>query len=569
MVLKKAHLIAGFLRRKALPALIALFVLSHIGSVQAAVPWIKKSYFQNWGGLNDNISSTEIADNEATDIQNIVFDVGGAISKRYGYQNITYPSPNFQVVSGATGITGLSYMKTSTGSIYIFSVANVSGVGKFYEKKIDASGNVPSGAWTSVTGATTFASFTNNSLASFSVANDQLVITASSGTAQYPLSWTPEANVGLLTADVDCPKSKINVWHNNILFVAGDPSNPNRVSFSDLTGGITNWISTDFFDLNKNDGQQIRGMVSAFGNLYIYEDNSIWMLSGTGRDDFNLQRMVSNVGTLSQQSIALVGNYILFVTAQNDIAFYDGNYNVKFLSSKIRNTIGSNNFSRSQYALGIGFSTYRYKDLDYYVAESTVGQNVNNQILLYDVEKTAWTKINNFSPNSWTIGQNSSGKDILIWGNYTGQVFYYPDTTSYNDVSNTCSGQCTTTSPSIYSYYQTKWFRYPEVSLDYKYLKLINTYVSNTSVASYLQTEVKSDYAISGNIYTFVYTPSGAKWGSAVWGVDDWPGGGLNIDREETNIGNRMFQIKYSNNNASQPLTILGWDAYIEPADRI
>lgn len=541
----------------------------------AAVPWVKRSYFQNWGGLNDNLSQLEISDNEATDIQNVIFDNGGALIKRYGYQNIVGPAAaTYKLGANVTGVPGIAYYQKTDGNKYLFAVGNNSAQATGYSKTIDASGSIPNGTWSSQGSGNLPATFTNNQLVTFSVAENTLVMTVngSSSNTTYPSAWQATGNVYQFTTDADCPKAKYNAYHKNILFVAGDPSNPSRVSFSDLTGGITNWIATDFFDLDKNNGQFITGLVSAFGNLYIFENNSIWQLSGTNRDDFSLQKMVDNVGTLSQQSIAIVNNNIFFITSQNDIATYDGNFGVKFISSKIRNTIGQNNFSRSPQALGLGYSSYRYKDLDYYAAESTLGSSTNDQVLLFDTYREAWAKLQNFNPNSWTVIPNSSGVNTMVFADYNGLVYYYPNTSVYSDVYNSCSGAnaCTTTSAGIYSFYQTKWFRYPEVALGDKYLRLIKTYVINSSSnASILQTEVKTDYAASGNIYTFVYTPSGSLWDVSKWDEDLWGGGGLNIDREEVNLGTQMFQIKYSNGTANQDMSILGFENFLEPTDRI
>lgn len=555
--------------------LISIFAISHIDSVMAAVPWIKHSYFSNFGGLNDNLSQLEIKDNEATDIQNVLFDNGGALIKRYGFNNITgSSSTTYKLGANVTGVPGVAYYQKTNGNKYIFAVGNNSGQANGYSKTIDASGTIPGGTWNNQGTGNLPASFTNNELVTFSVAENILVMTVAgdSSNTTYPAAWEATGNVYQFTPDADCPKAKYNAYHKNILFVAGDPSNPSRASFSDLTAGIKTWIVTDFFDLDKNNGQFITGLISAFGNLYIFENNSIWMLSGTNRDDFSLQKMVDNVGTLSQQSISIVNNNIFFITSQNDVAVYDGNFSVKFISSKIRNTIGQNNFNRASTALGIGYSTYRYKDLDYYAAESTIGNATNNQVLLFDTYREAWTKIQNINPNSWTVIPNSSGVNQLVFADYNGLVYAYPHIGNYNDVLNSCSGSnpCTVTSPGIYSFYQTKWFRYNEDALGDKYMRLLKTYIINSSSnSSTLQTEIKTDYAASGNIYTFVYTPSGSLWGVSKWDEATWGGGGLNIDRIEANLGTQMFQIKYSNGTVDQDMSILGFDSFLEPTDRI
>ena len=90
----------------------------------AEVPWKKFSYFQNWGGLNDQLSEIEIKDNESSDLQNVVFDTGGAIRKRYGYLTI----PRDPLEKASTGsvvcITGLAFFKQNDGSKYVVTITN-------------------------------------------------------------------------------------------------------------------------------------------------------------------------------------------------------------------------------------------------------------------------------------------------------------------------------------------------------------------------------------------------------------------------------------------------------------
>jgi hypothetical protein len=554
--------------KKLLIFLICILICSN---AYAKLPWDKYSYFSNYGGLNDNLSKLEIADNEATSIQNVVFDTGGAISKRYGYQNITSPGAAYAVVAGSSAITGIYYYKQYGGNNYIVACANVSSQLECFQKQYDASNNIPVGSWTRIDGGNLPTTYNNNQYVTFSQANNVLVITPQASNVTNPWAWQATGNIYTLTNSANVTPSTISVFHKNILFISGDPNNPSRVRYSDLTNGITVFNATDFFDLDKNNGQKVTALVSAYGNLYIFEDNSIWMLTGSSNADFSLQKMVDNVGTLSQQSISVINGHIFFVTKQNDIAIYDGNYSVQFLSSKIRNTIGGNNFNRASTAIGLGFSSYKYKDLDYYVAESLVGTNQNNSVLLYDTYRSAWTVFSGITPNAWAVVDSSNGQNIMIFGDNKGLIYFYPNIGTYHDVSNTCdvNNVCTTTSGSIYSFYQTKWFRYSDAALGNKYLRLLKTYISNSTLASYLTTTVKSDYSNSGNVYTYTFNPSGALWGVAKWGVDMWTGGGLNIDREEPNLGTQMFQILYSNNIVDQDMTILGWELFIEPTDTI
>lgn len=523
-----------------------------------AVNWTKASYFQNSGGLNDNSSTLEIADGEATDIQNVVFDTGGAIKKRFGYTSI--PSPAVQkVVSNATGVTGLSFFEKSDGSKYIVGIANVLGKATAFKKTYDTGGGIPSGAWDNIDYAGLPSNYTNDQLVTMNIAQDRVVMTMPATSPVKPFSWNGTGVVTDLTADADCPTSSLNAFHKNILFLSGNTTNPSRVYFSAL-GDITDYTVTDFFDVQTNDGGKVRGLVSAFDALYIFKDKSIFRLTGGDRDSFVLEKMVDNIGTLSNKSIAVLGNLIFFVTDQNDIALYDGQYTVTFLSQKIRNTIGGLNFSRATNVIGIGFSTYKYVDYDYYTSDSISGSATNNQVLMFDTQHKAWTKFSGINANAWTVADNSSGQHILVFGDYSGYVHFYPSTTYHDsDVS----------SAPIVSFYQTKWFRYPEVSLGDKHWMLLRTYALSETSGTQLNADCRSDYEVTGKIVNINLTQSGALWDTAKWDIDKWGGQSLLVDRKEINKGTNIFQIKYMNGELDKGFTIIGYENFIQPDDRI
>jgi hypothetical protein len=407
-------------------------------SCQAAVTWQKFNYFSNNGGLNNTLSPTEIADNEATDLQNVVFDTGGAISKRYGYGIV--PSDAAYTISGGTNcvVTGVYVYRKNDGNRYLVATGSVNNASAAISyKTYSLGGGIPAGPYTDITGSGTVPTtgYTNNSFTSFTVASNTLVMALPDSVGQKPFMWSGSGVVTALTADTRAPTCSIVVYYKNQLFT-NDTINTSRVHFSDLTNGITVWPLINFIDVNVNDGQSVRGLVAAFNALYIFKDRSIWCLTGDNIDNFTLQLLVSDVGTMSQQSLSVIGNFIYFTTAQGDVAVYDGTYNVVYPSSKIRGTIGGLNFSRANQMLTIPFSTYKYANYDLYVSGSSAASSTNDTVLFFDTEKKAWSVFGGWSPNAWCVGDNAVGQNILIWGDYGGYLYYYPTTTS-SDVTNT------------------------------------------------------------------------------------------------------------------------------------
>lgn len=544
--------------RKLLSLFLIVSILCSFSTAYAAFPVKKFPYWQNWGGLNDQLSETEIADNEATDIQNIIFDAGGAIKKRFGFLTI----PNDDVEKAATGaivcINGLAFFRQDDGSRYVVAITNNDSKATAMKKDYEIGGGLEAGSWESIEFDGMPANFTNSDLADFSVAEDKLIATISATSQVKPFAWDGGDNFLFLTGDTDCPVATLNEYHKNHLFLAGNDSFPSRVNFSNLDD-ITGYEPLDFFDVQTSDGSRVRGFISAYGSLYILKDYSIWRLSGYERDTFRLEKMVSGIGTLSQQSIKIVNNLIYFTTAKNDIAVYDGAYNVVFISQKIRNTIGGLNFSRATNTLGLAFSTYKYNDYDYYTAVSNAGSSENNRVLLFDTAFKAWTKFKGINANAWVVAEDSAGQDIMLFGDYDGYVHSYPSTTYYD-------GNVSTSA--INALYQTKWFRYSDISLGDKYWRVLKTYTLTENTDTFLYVEAKSDFELSGKILTLNLSQSGDLWDIMLWDVGFWAGQSLLAHRSEIEKGKDMFQARFYNNAVNEGFTIFGYDMFIEPTER-
>lgn len=532
------------------------------------VPWKKYSYWQNWSGLNDNQSATEIKDGEATEIKNVVFDTGGALKKRYGYA----PIPADIVQSVATGTTvapviGVGFYERNSGARSLVAVCSKDSKGLVMKKDYQTGGGWVQNSWDNIDffGMPTT---TNNTQVDFAVAENKLIFTLENST---PYMWTGTGRSQFLTSSANCPTASIVEYHKRHLFLSGNTTYPSRIYFSELDD-ITTWSAIDFIDIETSDGSKVRALISVYDSLYIFKDNSIWRLSGYERDTWQLQQMVSGIGTLSNNSVAVVNNLVYFTTEQNDVAVYDGGYNVKFLSTKIRNTIGGLNFTRTQYILGLAYSAYKFGDHDYYCAVSKAGSSTQDEILLFDTSYSAWTVFDGIKPSCWTVADSSKLTKTIVYGTTTGYVFYYP-TTNYRDIDiaseSTISLGFKEATGAISSIYQTKWFKYDDLCLGDKYWRLLKTYGLSETGSTTLYADCKADYEASGRTITINLQESGALWGYSAWDVDIWSGQTIIVGRDEIEKGKIMFQIRYYNNNVNEGFTLLGYELFIEPTDRI
>lgn len=500
------------------------------------VSWSKFSYFDNIGGLNDAFSPIKIGDNEASDLQNVVFTTSGNWKTRGGTAKL-----NSSTLGASVICTGLKYYKPTSGTKYIVGIFDND---KIYKMDYSAGGG-PDGTWDDITGSLSFA-IGQNDLASFTIGEDTLIIEDGLNTTA-PYKWTGSGNAAALSGSP--PNATMVAYHKRMAFAAGNNTNPSTFYFTDV-GNIENWTTglSGNLSIETNDGSIIRAIVPGFDALYFWKDYSIWRLSGDDKDTFQLQRMVSNIGTLSPKSIARIGNDFFFVSSQGDIYVYDGAIGVKLISTKIQGSIDNANFARFQYASGELF------DKDYYLSYSTSTNQTHNRMFSFDTFHFAWTKFTGINANAITVADDGTGKDMLVFGDYGGFVYKYPSGT--NDAGSAIS-----------AYYTTKQYYFSELKpqKDWKLLKIFANQKGNYN----LDVEMRKDFASTGTTENLSLQGSQSLWGTAVYGVDPYGGQSLIIGRVEVNKEGNFYQIKFSNSNLDEPIEVKGWELFLEEGDRV
>lgn len=517
--------------------LFSLFTLLIIPSlVFAEITWERYEYFSNSGGLNDAFSSIVLDDKEATDLQNVVFTTSGSFKTRDGFDELNASTLGASVIT-----TGLKYYRPTSGARTI--------VGVFSDDKIRkmdyAAGGAPDGTWDDITGVLSF-NVGQNDLASFAIGEDILIIEDGlNSTAPY--QWTGSGNASALGGSP--PNATMVAYHKRMAFAAGNDTNPSTLYFSDV-GDIENWTTglSGNVSIETNDGSILRAIVPGFDALYIFKDYSIWRLSGEDKDTFVLQRMISDIGTLSPNSIALIGSEVFFMSGQGDIYVYDGATGLRIISVKIEGSIDAANFSRFQYVSSAIF------DSDYYLTYSLAGSGTHNSILVYDTFNQSWSKFNGINANAMAIADDGVGEEMLIFGDYGGFVYNYPEGT--NDAGT-----------AINAYYLTKQYRFPE-STPFKDWKLLKVFANQEGNYN-LNIELRTDFQTAGVTETMNLAGSGSLWDTAIFDTDTWGGQQVVIGRIEPNLEGNFFQIRFSNSTLDQPFEVRGFQIFIEGQDRI
>lgn len=514
------------------------FLILFLGiATNASAQWKRIELFDFSGGLNDTMADISIKDNEATDIQNLVFTTGGNIKTRDGYALISGP-----VGTDVTCTAGTFYKKTS-GSKYLVSLWQDDKIRKMdYE-----TGGGPDGTWDDITGSLSF-DVSKNNLGSFVIAEDKLIIEDGLNDTS-PYVWTGSGSATLLNSSGYVPNLSMLAFHNNMCFGAGNDTYPSTLYFTDI-GDVTDWSGglSGNVSVETDDGSIIRAIEPGFDALYIWKDHSLWRLSGYDKDTFTLQRMISDMGTLCRQSVGKIGSNFIFQSDKGNIILYDGAVGIQNISSKIKGTIDELAFDRLYYYPGLIF------DDDYYIAVTSAGGSENDEVLLFDTFHLAWTKFDGMDINAMWVAEDDDGKDMLVFGDYDGNTFQYPSGTDDNGVA-------------ISDYWISKQFRFPQLSPE-KYLKLMKIFANQKGDWD-INVETRSDYQSTGKVETVNLSGESSLYGVAIYGIDRYGGQNLIIGRIEPYLGKEFFQFKFYNENEDEPWELKGISLFFEESDRI
>mgnify|MGYP001559825427 FL=1 len=521
-----------------------LLLLTMAVPSDAQLQWIPSDFFNNTGGLADGLEATATKDNEASDIQNVEFSLGGALTRRDGFDNInTSASP-----SATADTTGLIFWKTSAGTRFLVRVANDGGTDVIQRMDYGAGTAGPDGTWDAITGALSFAIDADDH-ADFTLAMDRLII-EDGLTTTAPYVWTGTGNATALT---NAPNAQFVEFHKNHLVTGGNNTNPSQIAVSELCTTdvvcLTTWTATDVINIETNDGQIVRGLRSGLDALYVWKDSSIWRISGDNRDNYVREQMVKDIGTLSDQSIVVLNNRFIFTTADCDIAVYDGGLNVEIISTKIQGTIDGLNLDRCDEAVATEF------DGDYLVSISNSGSSSHNLILVYDTFHQAFTKFLGMNANALATFEEGTLQRQVLFGDYDGFVHEYPETDSDNGAA-------------IVAFYQSGWLRFPQIPQE-KTFRLARVFTNQTGTGNTLTFEHRIDFLSAGTQTVLSLAGTGSLWDTAVYDTDRYADlttliGRVEIDRQ----GDFLQWYLYS--SGTQPAWVVrGVQIWNEPTGRI
>lgn len=210
------------------------------------------------------------------------------------------------------------------------------------------------------------------------------------------------------------------------VFIAGETSNPDRLYFSsvaDVDGNIEWTPTTNYIDINPNDGSNIMALKRFGTKLLVFKKDYLYRVEGTGFSTSTDPDPLIGIGTHSQESVVEGKGGIYY---HNPIGFfvYKGGYPEE-ISKPIQEWVDA--ITVANYSEVVGWSD---RDHIYWsVGDVTVdGTSYSNIVLCYTISSNVWFVYS--YPNKITAACQYYGKSTTeVWqqviGDEDGNVYVF------------------------------------------------------------------------------------------------------------------------------------------------
>ncbi len=414
---------------------------------------ISVGYKKFGGGLNTTSGPLGLQDNESPDLQNVDFDKSGSVIQRKGYRTL-----NTSAIAANKKVTGIYWFEKQDGGETSVAVCNSS----FFAM------NALNGTWNDKTGGLTISITNQIDWETF------LDTTLATDNVNVPFKWTGTGDAAVMTVPTGLSRAKfVKEFQNYSIFanVAISGVEYNSRFYHSTIKTIDSWSLLDFYDVGKEDGQDIAGIHVLGDKLVVFKDRSIYNVFFTGSNaaPFSVVKSNSSVGCVSHWSIQEVDNGLVFL-ARDGLYFYDGNNSFK-ISDRITSTLITYPATYLTNAVSMVLRTKNQ-----YMLGLTGSGTTNNKVLVWDYFNNSFSIYTGMNAASMGIFFVSGTDERPYFGDYKG--FVYRGNIGDDDYPEN-------TKTSINAYYYTNWKSYDELMGKKGVGKVVVYYATVTGTMSF------------------------------------------------------------------------------------
>lgn len=474
------------------------------------------------GGINFRADQFQLANYESPKMLNVEIDPRGGVFSRGGQRQL-----NTAAVVGTWTPKKMIPFYGATSNLMLFTATKVykSTGGNFsklqYSVGNDVTATNADGMASAVWGKQLYLSDAASVYRWETGDTYATALTAISGS-----NWlvTPDAAVHTLF------KAKHLAVHTNKMFAAdvtiGATNYSNRVYWS-LENSPENWATDDYIEV-VGGGDGIKGLAVVSGQLMIFKQNAIYVLTGYDSATFQVVELTNRLGISSSRSIAVANDGVYFYVHNDGIYFYNGS-SIRDMFANIRSLFALEYINLTDRAsISLSWVGRRVWLSSPYSTTTTVTSPTVNFVLDPSIRDGVYTVFST-SDSAGLI----SGCDWVDSSNNQYRLMIHPTQSyvlkvdMYNNEYDNISGA----DVGFISYYRTRWFDGGSY-MQKKMFRRPDVVVKEVSSPQTIVVNVYHNFIESdGNesrIFNLTQTPSnsGLIWGSGLWG-ENWSAGAI------------------------------------------
>jgi hypothetical protein len=252
------------------------------------------------------------------------------------------------------------------------------------------------------------------------------------GTYSHTISdATLSRNAEAPSDNFPAPKAKYCCIYNDMLMLAGDPTLPDLVYFSNA-GFHREFGAANYARAASGDGQPIKGFGRVFDALVIGKADSLHLGEGADETVFRTRPHNEDYGVLGQPSMSFFGARLAFFS--DDGIYVDDSLQPSEISERIRNKIRTLNSGNLNATPPKQFSaTYKYYKQIFFAVREASSAGENDTILVWNYERNTWTRWTGISARYLAAISDANDYELLYGGDASGNVFRFePPNVSFN-----------------------------------------------------------------------------------------------------------------------------------------
>lgn len=477
------------------------------------------------GGQNSNTPVTELANNEALAVANIVIRANGhGFRQRWG--DVAHNSSAM-----SSSVHGLGYLKLVNGNDFLVAVSGA----KIYKDAF-------TGTMTDITGGLTVTSGQDNHWTLVSFNNKIMGFGGPATNPDAPFVWTGSGNAAALGGT---PPSAYGAFQvNNRMFAFRTNSNPSTIYWSVL-GNEADWVGvgSGSADAYTSDNDSITAAAILNTNtVLVFKENSILQMQVSAAP-FPMYPLFSGVGCAGKHAVVVADGLCYFINNQGRMRITDGVtiYDERQIPAiaKIDDVWAGLTAGRYKYIQGIRDIG---SDYDHIVWSCSANSSTtNNLAIVWDLKNRCWLQ----HPSGYNVNVFTKKQDGTLYaGHYAGDIYKKSVSSASTDASN--SGNNVVGSWLSGWRVESSWenIKQPrQVDIGYR-----------TNITGTFKFQWAFDFqALTTHNTIFINSNvSAAVWNTAKWDVDVWSTPQDFIINERLSSRGSVFQFFLSNTTNNQ-----------------